>query len=165
MGKEKTHINIVVIGMLDKLKAKGEHGIAIDIALWNFDTTKYYCTVIYAPGHCDSIKNKITSTSHADCAIPIIDSTIGGVEVGISKDGKICEHALLAFTLTVRQMIYFCNKMDASTPKYSNAWYDKIMKEVSTYLRKVGYSPNKIPFVSISGFEGYNMIERSSNLD
>ncbi|MCO5586204.1 hypothetical protein L7F22_040143 [Adiantum nelumboides] len=55
--------------------------------------------------------------------------------------------------------------MDASTSKYSKAWYDKIMKEVSTYLTKVGYNPNKVPFVSISGFEGDNMIKRSSNLD
>ncbi|MCO5572191.1 hypothetical protein L7F22_025942 [Adiantum nelumboides] len=62
-------------------------------------------------------------------------------------------------------MICCCNKMDASTPKYSKARYDEIMKEVSTYLTKVGYNLDKIPFVSISGFEGDNMIERSSNLD
>ena len=55
--------------------------------------------------------------------------------------------------------------MDATTPKYSKARYDEIMKEVSTYLKKVGYNPDKIPFVPISGFEGDNMIERSSNLD
>ncbi|AQK82350.1 elongation factor 1-alpha10 [Zea mays] len=99
MGKEKTHINIVVIGhvdsgkstttghliyklggidkrvierfekeaaemnkrsfkyawVLDKLKAERERGITIDIALWKFETTKYYCTVIDAPGHRDFI--------------------------------------------------------------------------------------------------------------
>ncbi|VFQ73687.1 unnamed protein product [Cuscuta campestris] len=32
--------------VLDKLKAEREHGITIDIALWKFETTKYYCTVI-----------------------------------------------------------------------------------------------------------------------
>ncbi|XP_020263076.1 elongation factor 1-alpha-like [Asparagus officinalis] len=209
MGKEKIHINIVVIGhvdsgkstttghliyklggidkrvierfekeaaemnkrsfkyawVLDKLKAERERGITIDIALWKFETTKYYCTVIDAPGHRDFIKNMITGTSQADCAVLIIDSTTGGFEAGISKDGQTREHALLAFTLGVKQMICCCNKMDATTPKYSKARYDEIVKEVSSYLKKVGYNPDKIPFVPISGFEGDNMIERSTNLD
>ena len=39
-----------------------------------------------------------------------------------------------------------------------------IVKE-SSYLKKVGYNPDKISFVPISGFEGDNMMERSSNLD
>ncbi|KAF5733763.1 putative elongation factor 1-alpha [Tripterygium wilfordii] len=96
--------------VLDKLKAERERGITIDIALWKFETTKYYCTVIDAPGHRDFIKNMITGTSQADCAVLIIDSTTGGFEAGISKDGQTREHALLAFTLGVKQMICCCNK-------------------------------------------------------
>jgi elongation factor 1-alpha len=53
----------------------------------------------------------ITGTSQADCAVLIIDSTTGGFEAGISKDGQTREHALLAFTLGVRQMICCCNKV------------------------------------------------------
>ncbi|KAJ7970416.1 Elongation factor 1-alpha [Quillaja saponaria] len=37
--------------------------------------------------------------------------------------------------------------------------------EVPSYLKKVGYNPDMIPFVPISGFEGDNLIERSTNLD
>ena len=101
--------------VLDKLKAERERGITIDIALWKFETTKYYCTVIDAPGHRDFIKNMITGTSQADCAILIIDSTTGGFEAGISKDGQTREHALLAFTLGVKQMICCCNKVSFGT--------------------------------------------------
>ncbi|KAH6804296.1 GTP binding Elongation factor Tu family protein [Perilla frutescens var. frutescens] len=39
-----------------------------------------------------------------------MDSTTGGFEAGISKDGETREHALLAFTLGVEQIICCCNK-------------------------------------------------------
>ena len=67
----------------------------------------------------------------------------GGFEAGISKDGQTREHALLAYTLGVRQMIVACNKMDSTEPKYSQKRYDEIVKEVSSYIKKVGYNPTK----------------------
>lgn len=130
--------------VLDKLKAERERGITIDIALWKFETPKYNCTVIDAPGHRDFIKNMITGTSQADCAVLIIDSTPGGFEAGISKDGQTREHALLAYTLGVKQMIVCLNKMDATEPKYSQKRYDEIVKEVGNYIKKVGYNPAKV---------------------
>ena len=85
--------------VLDKLKAERERGITIDIALWKFHTDKYSVTIIDAPGHRDFIKNMITGTSQADCAILIVASSTGEFEAGISKNGQTREHALLAFTL------------------------------------------------------------------
>merc|ERR1711998_390614 len=40
----------------------------------------------------------------------------------------------------------------------------EIKTEVSGYLKKVGYKPMKIPFIPISGWEGDNMIEKSTNM-
>jgi len=150
--------------VLDKLKAERERGITIDIALWKFETAKSVFTIIDAPGHRDFIKNMITGTSQADAAILVIDCTTGGFEAGISKDGQTREHALLAYTLGVKQMIVACNKMDDKTVQYKKERYEEIQKEVSAYLKKVGYNPDKIPFVPISGWVGDNMIDRSENL-
>merc|ERR1719299_404481 len=130
--------------VLDKLKAERERGITIDIALWKFETPKFYVTVIDAPGHRDFIKNMITGTSQADCAILIIASGTGEFEAGISKDGQTREHALLSKTLGVSKMIVALNKMDATEPKYSKNRYEEIVKEVGGYLKKVGYNPDKI---------------------
>jgi elongation factor 1-alpha len=54
----------------------------------------------------------ITGTSQADCAILVVAGGTGEFETGISKDGQTREHALLAFTLGVRQLIVAVNKMD-----------------------------------------------------
>merc|ERR1719411_1294151 len=145
--------------VLDKLKAERERGITIDIALWKFETDKFFITIIDAPGHRDFIKNMITGTSQADCAVLIIAAGVGEFEAGISANGQTREHALLAFTLGVKQLIIGINKMDSTTPPFSQDRYNEIVEEVSKYIKKIGYNPKTVPFVPISGFHGDNMIE------
>jgi len=208
MGKEKTHVNLVVIGhvdsgkststghliykcggidertiakfekeaeemgkasfkyawVLDKLKAERERGITIDIALWKFESEKSVFTIIDAPGHRDFIKNMITGTSQADVAILMIASPSGEFESGWSKEGQTREHALLSFTMGVKQMIVCCNKMDAKGADYKQDRYDEIKAEVSLYLKQVGYKIETVPFIPISGWVGDNMLEHSENM-
>lgn len=64
-------------------------------------------------------------------------TTTGEFEAGIGKDGQTREHALLAFTLGVKQMIVCVNKMDDSSVNYGEARYNEIKEEVSNYLKKV----------------------------
>jgi len=150
--------------VLDKLKAERERGITIDIALWKFETKKYYFTIIDAPGHRDFIKNMITGTSQADVAILIIASGVGEFEAGYAKNGQTREHALLAFTLGVKQIIVCINKMDDKSVNWSQSRYNEIKEELKKFLGKVGYKADAIPFVPISGWTGDNMIEKSSNM-
>merc|ERR1712142_555390 len=112
--------------VLDKLKAERERGITIDIQLMKLQTDKYNVTVIDAPGHRDFIKNMITGTSQADCAIFIVAGSTGEFEAGISKDGQTREHALLAYTLGVKQMIVAVNKMDNTEPPYSESRFKEV---------------------------------------
>ncbi|XP_035682437.1 elongation factor 1-alpha-like [Branchiostoma floridae] len=150
--------------VLDKLKAERERGITIDIALWKFETTKYIVTIIDAPGHRDFIKNMITGTSQADCAVLIVAAGTGEFEAGISNDGQTREHALLAYALGVKQLIVGVNKMDSTEPPYSEARFGEITEEVGVYIKKIGYNPESVAFVPISGWHGDNMIEESTNM-
>merc|ERR1712213_216978 len=118
----------------------------------------------YHHGHRDFIKNMITGTSQADCGVLIIASGTGEFEAGISKNGQTREHALLAYTLGVKQLIVAVNKMDSTEPPYSQARFEEIQKEVSGFIKKVGYNPAAVAFVPISGWHGDNMIEASTNM-
>jgi elongation factor 1-alpha len=150
--------------VLDKLKAERERGITIDIALWKFESEKSVFTIIDAPGHRDFIKNMITGTSQADVAILMIASPSGEFESGWSKEGQTREHALLAFTMGVKQMIVCCNKMDAKGAEYKEERFNEIKNEVSLYLKQVGYKIETVPFIPISGWAGDNMLEKSTNM-
>jgi len=150
--------------VLDKLKAERERGITIDIQLMKFQTDKFNVTVIDAPGHRDFIKNMITGTSQADCAVLIVAGSTGEFEAGISKDGQTREHALLAYTLGVKQMIVAVNKMDNTEPPYSEARFKEITTEVGKSMKKVGYKINTVAFVPISGWHGDNMVEATTNM-
>ena len=49
----------------------------------------------------------------------IVAAGTGEFEAGISKNGQTREHALLAYTLGVKQLIVGVNKMDSTEPPYS----------------------------------------------
>merc|ERR1719297_447420 len=54
--------------------------------------------------------------------------------------------------------------MDSTEPPYSQARFEEIQKEVSNFIKKVGYNPVAVPFVPISGWHGDNMINTSTNM-
>jgi len=150
--------------IMDKLKAERERGITIDISLWQFETPKHDFTVIDAPGHRDFIKNMITGTSQADVALLVVSAAQGEFEAGISKQGQTREHALLAFTLGVKQLIVLVNKMDEKSVDYSQKRFEEIKSEVSNFIKKIGYNPEKVPFVPLSGWTGDNLMEKCDKM-
>ncbi|EFA78818.1 elongation factor EF1 alpha [Heterostelium album PN500] len=85
--------------VMDNLKSERERGITIDCSLMRFDIDRYDVTIIDAPGHKDFIKNMITGSSQADCAVLVVSSVKGEFEAGIDRKGSTREHALLAYTL------------------------------------------------------------------
>ena len=42
--------------------------------------------------------------------------------------------------------------------------FEEIQKEVSGFIKKVGYNPAAVPFVPISGWHGDNMLQTSPNM-
>jgi len=61
-------------------------------------------------------------------------------------------------------LICVVNKMDDKSVNYSEARFNEIKTEVSGFIKKIGYNPDKVPFIPISGWNGDNMLEKSPNL-
>ena len=147
--------------VLDRLKEERERGLTIDLAYQKFETPHLFYTIIDAPGHRDFIKNMITGASQADAAILVISAKKGEFEVGVGPGGQGREHAYLAKTLGVDQLLVAINKMDDPSVNYSKERYEECKKELESLLKVVGYNPNNIDFIPTSGWMGDNLTEKS----
>jgi len=141
--------------VMDNLKEEQERGVTIDLSHKRFDTEKYYFTIIDAPGHKDFIKNMITGASQADAAVLVIAASDG-----IMAQTK--EHAFLARTMGVNQIIVAINKMDMI--KFDQKRYEEVKKDAEALLKSVGYKPESIKYVAMASFPGDNVAKKSTNM-
>lgn len=150
--------------VLDNLKEERERGVTIDLRFLKFNTQKFDFTVIDAPGHRDFVKNMITGASQADAAVLFCSAKKGEFEAGIGPGGQTREHAFLAFTLGVRQIVVAINKMDDNTVNWSEERYTEIKNEVTRMLRMTGFKVDKVNYIPTSGWTGDNLVKKSENM-
>jgi elongation factor 1-alpha len=142
--------------VMDAQKEERERGITIDIAHKEFQTPKYYFTIIDAPGHKDFVKNMITGSSQADAAVLVI-----GAPEGIGKQTR--EHAILANVLGIDQMIIGINKMDAVN--YDKQKYEEIKKQMTDIMKSFGYKGmDSLLFVPYSAMTGEDVSKKSEKM-
>ena len=141
--------------IMDTVKEERERGVTIDLTYKKFDTDKYNFTIIDAPGHRDFIKNMITGTSQADAAVLVV-----AANDSVSEQTK--EHAFLAKTLGVQQIIVAVNKMDIVN--YDQAKYDAVTADVKKLLTGYGWKIDDIPIVPIASLPGDNILKKSENM-
>lgn len=143
--------------VMDSVKEERERGLTIDLAHKKFETDKYYFTVIDAPGHQDFVKNMITGTSQADAAVLVV-----AADDGVMPQTR--EHAALAYTLGVSQLVVVINKMDLVDFKEDT--YTELKEDLVKLLSGIGYkNPENFSYVPTSAFEGDNVVDPSDNLD
>ena len=82
----------------------------------------------------------ITGTSQADVAILVVSADKGEFGAAISKDGQLSEHALLTFTMGIKQIIVAINKMDAC--EHSEERYNEMHDEMVKFIKKQGFKPD-----------------------
>ncbi len=148
--------------VFDRLKEERQRGITIDLAFRKFETDSKYFTIIDAPGHRDFVKNMITGASQADAAVLVVSGKKGEMEVGLAANGQTREHAYLAQTLGIKQLVVAINKADVWN--YDEGRYNNCVDSISALLKNIGFPVKKIPFVPVSGLLGENLTETTDKL-
>lgn len=148
--------------IMDRLKEERQRGITIDLAFRKFETKSKYFTIIDAPGHADFVKNMITGASQADAGILVVSGKKDEMETGISANGQTREHAYLAQTLGIKQLVVAVNKADVW--EYKEERYKVCVEQISNLLKSIGYNLKQIPFVPISGLMGENLTEKCAKM-
>ncbi|KAI9189706.1 26S proteasome regulatory subunit 8 [Blastocladiella emersonii ATCC 22665] len=76
--------------------------------------------------------------------------------------GETIQHAMLAFTLGVKQLIVAVNKMDQVA--WSADRFHAVCADTSAMLRRLGYNIKTVPFVPVSGATGDNLLAPSEHM-
>ena len=148
---------------LDKRPQERERGITVDMKVACFRTPRYEVSLIDTPGHEDFLKNMIAGTSQADAALLVVSADAAELEAGLSEHGLTREHALLAYTVGIKQLIVVVNKMDLCG--YAEEAFKAAVEKVSAMLKKIGYPPKAVAFVPVSGYEGDNLSRPSTKVE
>lgn len=140
--------------VMDNLKEERERGVTIDLSHKQFQTPKYEFTIIDAPGHRDFIKNMITGAAQADAAVLLVGSE------GVQAQTR--EHAFLARTFGIKQLIVALNKVDLLG--YDQAKVEKVKQDAITLLKSTGFKVENVKFIPVASFLGENIVKKSDKM-
>ena len=144
--------------VMDSDAEERSRGVTVEVGVTRFETRTRRVTLLDAPGHRDFVPKMIAGASQADVAVLVVSAVPSEFDAGFSRGGQTKEHALLVFSLGVKQIVVAVNKMDTATVGWSEEQYNKIRAQVQPFLRGVGFVPANIRFVPVSGLSGINIV-------
>ncbi|PHJ16172.1 elongation factor tu [Cystoisospora suis] len=162
-AKEKNRESWFLAFVMDINEEERQKGKTVEVGRAYFSTPNRRFTLLDAPGHKAFVPNMIEGAAQADVGVLIISARKGEFETGFEKGGQTREHALLAKTLGVNQLVVAVNKMDEPTCGWSQARFEEIEKKLTPFLKSCGFNPAKdLSFIPISGLQGQNLKDHVS---
>mmetsp|Transcript_20643 Transcript_20643/g.38477 ORF Transcript_20643/g.38477 Transcript_20643/m.38477 type:complete len:563 (+) Transcript_20643:1257-2945(+) len=159
IGKASFHFAWI----MDADAEERERGVTMDVGWNQFSTPTIDVTLLDAPGHADFVPKMISGAAQADAAILVVDATDfeRGMKTTQYGQGQTKEHAFLARSLGVSQLIVAINKLDMLG--WSKDKYDEIKATLNRYLRKIGFRQEGLHYLPTSGLHGQNLTKRPTD--
>lgn len=153
---------------LDTSEQERSKGKTEEYGQASFTTQTRRFTILDAPGHKNYVPHMLGGASQADIGILVISARKGEFETGFERGGQTREHAMLAKTSGVRQMIVVINKLDDlsvlnSDGTWSQTRFNECKTKLMPYMKQVGWNPKELIWVPVSGMTGHNLKEKVSN--
>jgi len=156
-AKDKNRESWFLAFIMDINEEERAKGKTVEVGRAKFETDNRRFTILDAPGHKSFVPNMIAGAAQADVGVLIISARRGEFETGFERGGQTREHAMLAKTLGVTQLIVAINKMDDPTCDWDENRYTDIEKKLTPYLRQFFNPAKDIFFIPISGLTGSNL--------
>ena len=145
---------------LDLTKQERDKGKTVEVGRGFFETERRRYTILDAPGHKNYVPNMIGGASQADVGVLVISARKGEYETGFEKGGQTREHAMLAKTQGVNQLVVVINKMDDPTVEWSQDRYKECTNTLIKYLKGLGYGKDDVTFMPISAQTAVGLKDR-----
>ncbi|KAA8499480.1 Eukaryotic peptide chain release factor GTP-binding subunit ERF3A [Porphyridium purpureum] len=147
---------------MDLADSERDKGKTEECGRASFVTETRRFVLLDAPGHKSYVPSMITGASQADVGMLVISARKGEFETGFEKGGQTREHAMLAKTSGVRQLVILINKLDdPSIVNPDGTWskerYDECCSKLMPFLKQVGWKPGDCSWIPVSGLTGINL--------
>ena len=147
--------------IMDTCKYERERGHTHSGYSREFETEKYYFSIIDIPGKKNLIKNTIKGIFQGDVAIIVVPADKDGIKNIFSDEESFKDQIITAYTMGIKQVIVAINKMDLCN--YSEKIYLEIKEKIRKFLVQIGF--NDIRYVCYSGITGQNVVNRYEDDD
>ena len=159
-AKQRNRESWFLAFIMDTSEEERAKGITVEVGRAHFETDVNRYTILDAPGHKNYVPNMISGAAQADVGVLVISARKGEFETGFEKGGQTREHALLAKTLGVRQLVVVINKMDDPTVEWAQSRFDECVTKLKPYLKSCGFViKTEVKFLPISGIQGANILD------
>lgn len=151
--------------LMDTNPDERSKGKTVEVGRAQFSTAKKRYTILDAPGHNNYVPAMITGAVQADVGVLVVSARKGEFEAGFQNGGQTREHAILAKTLGIQNLVVGINKMDDETVGWDNKErFDQIVNGAKNNVgihkfltAECGFSSKRIVYVPFSALSGENV--------